>query len=90
MDQFLRFALLIILLVVGFGTGICGVLGLGYSANEAFGTRGSADNFTGLVVAFSLVGAAIALGCWFGIRALMRRIREHAAARDGQAPPPGG
>ena len=88
MGQFLRFAALIVLLLIGFGSGICGLLGLGYSAFEALQGRGGPQDFTGLVVGFSVVGVAIAIACWFGIRALAHRLRAPSAAPTPPGLPP--
>jgi hypothetical protein len=96
MGQFLRFAALIILALVGFGSGICGLFGLAASALDA--TRsggGGGENFTGVVVLFSVVGVVVAIGCFFAVRALARSLRANTTpiapvppAAPPSAPPP--
>jgi hypothetical protein len=78
--QFLRFAALIILVFIGFGSGICGLFGLGVSAFDAMqgGGRSGGENFTGVVVLFSVVGVVVAIACFFAVRALSRSLRRHS------------
>lgn len=83
MGRFLRIVLLIILAAIGFGTGICGLFGLGVTTFDTL--KGSADSFAGIAAALSAVALLIAVGCWFGIRALMRSLRARAPV---DAPPP--
>jgi len=89
MAQFLRFATLIILAVIGFGSGICGLFGLGATALDSLQRRGgsSAENMTGLVIVISLIGIVIAVGCFFGARALARSLRAHATPVATATPP---
>jgi len=91
MAQFLRFSALIILALVGFGSGICGLFGLGASAIDALNGRGGGgggENFTGVVVMFSVVGVVVAIGCFFAVRALSRSLRAHTTPITA-APPAG-
>jgi hypothetical protein len=88
MAQFLRFAALIILALIGFGTGICGLFGLGASAIDGLSGKGHGpEDFTGLVVIVSLIGVAVAIGCFFATRALARSLRAHTAPIVPPAPP---
>jgi len=67
--------------VIGFGTGICGLLGLGFATfNAAIGTDA-------LVVGLSVVGLVIAVGCFFAIRALVRSLWARAVAPAAVPPP---
>jgi hypothetical protein len=80
MGQFLRFAALIILALIGFGSGICGLFGLGASAIDGMrghGGGGGGENFTGVVIVFSVVGLVVAIGCFFAVRALARSLRAN-------------
>jgi len=98
MGQFLRFSALVILALVGFGSGICGLFGLGASAIDAMqghGGGGGGENFFGVVVMFSVVGVIVAIGCFFAVRALARSLRAHTTpiepvspASPPSAPPP--
>ena len=94
MAQFLRFAGLIIFALVGFGSGICGLVGLGGSAVDALnghGGGGGGENFTGLVVVMSLIGIVVAVGCFFLARMLARSLRAHTTPMppvDTTVPPP--
>jgi hypothetical protein len=95
MGQFLRFATLIILALVGFGSGICGLVGLGGSLLSVLqdgrggggGGGGLGENFTGVVVAFSVVGVIVAVGCFFAVRALARSLRAHTTPPSPPAAP---
>jgi hypothetical protein len=90
MAQFLRFSALIILALIGFGSGICGLFGLGASAIDALhghGGGGGGENFTGVVVMFSVIGVVVAIGCFFAVRALARSLRAHTTPIE--AAPPG-
>lgn len=80
MGQFLRIAALVLLVLVGFGTGICGLFGLGATFAELFGALPSASD-RALILGLSVLCIAVAVGCFFGIRALARRMRE-AARKD--------
>jgi len=80
MGQFLRIAALVLLILIGFGTGICGLLGLGAVFADLFGALPSASD-RGLILGLSALFIAITVGCFFGIRALARRMRE-AARKD--------
>ena len=82
MGQFLRFAAIIVLVLIGFGSGICGLFGLAMTVPEVFGPRhGGSD--VGLVLVLSAVGGLIAAGCFFGVRTLARSLR-----RSGETRPP--
>lgn len=92
MAQFLRFATLIILALIGFGSGICGLFGLGASLIDSMQHgSGGPENFTGVVVAFSVVGVVVAIGCFFAVRALARSLSAHAtpaSSPPASSPPP--
>jgi len=86
MGRFLRIVLLIILAAIGFGTGFCGLFGLGVTTFDTL--KGSADSFAGIAAALSAVALLIAVGCWFGIRALMRSLRARAPVDAPAREPP--
>ena len=51
MGNFLRFAALVLLLLIGFGSGICGLFGLGAVAVDSMnGRRGGPEDFTSVAV----------------------------------------
>jgi hypothetical protein len=87
MGQFLRFALLIILVLVGFGTGICGLFAVGATVVDTMSRSSGTDQFAGLIVALGLACIAVAVGCFFAVRALARGLRAHATPAPG-APSP--
>lgn len=92
MAQFLRFAGLIIFAAVGFGSGICGLVGLGGSAVDALNGHsggGGGENFTGLVVVMSIIGLVVAVGCFFATRALARSLRAHTTPMPELVPAAG-
>ena len=76
MGQFLRFAALILLVLIGFGSGICGLFGLAMTVPDMFGPRAGSAGDVGLVLVLSAVGGLIAVGCFFGARALARSLRR--------------
>ena len=85
MGQFLRFSLLIILVFIGFGTGICGLWAVVGSVIDMSSSR--PDQYAGV---FALLGALcilIAVGCFFAVRALARSLRAHTTPVP--PPPPG-
>jgi len=84
MDQFLRFAAMILLVLIGFGSGICGLFGLAMTVPDMFGSRPASASVVGLVLVLSTVGGLIAAGCFFGARALARSLRRSAETK----PPP--
>jgi hypothetical protein len=89
--NFLRIAALILLLLIGFGSGICGLFGLGAVAVDSMsGHRGGPEDFTSVAVVLSLIGLAVAALCVWGIRALSRSLsrRSQAQALVPPAPPP--
>jgi hypothetical protein len=90
--NFLRFAALILLVLIGFGGGICGVFGLGAVAVEQLsGERiTGAMDFTGVALALSCIGLVVAALCIWGIRVLARSLKRSAQAEAGSAvtPPP--
>jgi hypothetical protein len=88
MGQFLRFATLIVLVLIGFGSGICGLFGLGATALDSMQRRGGGENFAGVVVMFSVVGLVVAVVCFFAVRALARSLRAHASPAPGAVAPP--
>ena len=53
--QFRRFSLIFILVVIGFGGGLCGLRGIAVSAES------SSDR--GIVLSLSAVGLLVAVGC---------------------------
>ena len=57
MGQFLRFALLIILALIGFGTGICGLFAVGATVVDTMSRSSGSDQFAGLILV--LGGACI-------------------------------
>jgi hypothetical protein len=71
--SFLRFAGIVLLVVIGFGTGICGLFGM------AMTIAGGADDFTVPAFILSTIAILVSVGCFFGIRALTRRWREAQA-----------
>ena len=70
MGQFLRFALLIVLVFVGFGSGICGAYGFVVLAFD------HPTNMGGVIVAAALLSFLVAVGCFFAVRALARGLRR--------------
>ena len=91
MGNFLRFAALILLVGIGFGSGICGLFGLGAVAVDSMGGHsGGPEDFVSVAVVLSLIGLAVAALCVWGIRALSRSLsrRSQAQAAIPPAPPP--
>jgi hypothetical protein len=90
--NFLRFAALILLVLIGFGGGICGVFGLGAVAVEQLsGERlTGAQDFTGVALGLSAIGLVSAALIIWGIRVLARGLRRAAQAQAARAatPPP--
>jgi len=88
--NFLRFAALILLVLIGFGGGICGVFGLGAVAVEQLtGQRSTgAMDFTGVALALSCIGIVIAALCIWGIRVLARGLKRSALAQAASAATP--
>jgi hypothetical protein len=84
MGQFLRFAALILLVLIGFGSGICGLFGLAMTVPDLFGPRPVTASDVGLVLVLSAVGGLIAVGCFFGARALARNLRRSAQTKPPQ------
>lgn len=74
---FLRFAGIILLVAIGFGTGICGLFGM------AMTVVGEAHDFTVPALIISTLCILVSVGCFFGIRALIRRSRA-AQTKDAQ------
>jgi amino acid transporter len=74
MGQFLRFALLIILVFIGFGTGVCGLFAIGSMAVDTMSRSSGMDQYAPLIFGLGAICIAVAVGCFFGVRAL------HAAA----------
>jgi hypothetical protein len=81
MGQFLRFAALILLVLIGFGSGICGLFGLAMTVPDMFGPRPVPAGDVGLVLVASAIGGLIAVGCFFGARALARSLRRPAETK---------
>lgn len=91
MGNFLRFAALVLLLLLGFGCGICGLVGLGAVAVDSMdGRRGGPEDFTSVAVVFSIAGLIVAALCIWGVRALSRSLKRTAQANaaNPSAPPP--
>jgi len=88
MGQFLRFALLIILVFIGFGTGICGLFAIGSMAVDTMSRSSGMDQYAPLIFALGAVCIAVAVGCFFAVRALARGLRAHAASPAAVPPPP--
>ena len=91
MGNFLRFAALILLLLIGFGSGICGLFGLGAIAVDQISGRSSTTmDLSGMVLVLSLIGVGIAALCIWGIRVLARGLRRatQAEAKSPSTPPP--
>lgn len=84
MGQFLRFAALILLVLIGFGSGICGLFGLAMTVPDMLGPRPVTASDVGLVLVLSAVGGLVAVGCFFGARALARSLRRSAQAKPPQ------
>ena len=78
MGQFLRFTAIVLLVLLGFGTGICGLFGLGLTVFEVSGWQHSDK---GLILVISAVCLMVATGCFFAIRALVRKVQAADAAR---------
>ena len=76
MRQFFRIAAIVLLVLIGFGTGICGLFGLGVTLFEVSGWQ-HADKV--LIIVISTVSLLVATGAFFAVRALVRRVR---AARE--------
>lgn len=79
MGQFLRFVAIMLLVLTGFGTGICGLFGIGVTLTDAQMSR-STD--AGLILVISGVCLLVAIGCFFAVRALIRRVQAADAARN--------
>lgn len=86
MGQFLRFASLIILVLIGFGTGICGLFAIGATLFDTLSHSGGTDQYAGLAITIGVVCIAVAVGCFFAVRALARSLRAHTT--PGEPPPP--
>ena len=74
---FLRFIGIVLLVLIGFGTGICGLFGLAVTLDVAGEGWRHADRV--MIFILSVVCILVAVACVFGIRALSRRMR---AARE--------
>jgi hypothetical protein len=77
---FLRFAGIVLLVMIGFGTGICGLFGM------AMTIAGGADNFAVPAFILSAIAILVSVGCFFGIRVLTRRWREEQATAQVKDP----
>jgi len=91
--NFLRFSALILLLLIGFGGGICGLFGLGAVAVDQMGGQRGTMDLTGVALVMSLIGIVIAALCFWGVRVLARALKrtaqaEAAAKAATSAPPP--
>jgi phosphotransferase system glucose/maltose/N-acetylglucosamine-specific IIC component len=78
MGQFLRFVAIMLLVLTGFGTGICGLFGIGITLTDAQVSR---SNDAGVILVISAVCLVVAIGCFFAVRALIRRLHAADAAR---------
>jgi|SRR6185369_11156849 hypothetical protein len=88
MGQFLRFALLIILVFIGFGTGVCGLFAVGSVAVDTMSRSSGMDQYGPLILGLGVVCVAVAVGCFFGVRALARSLRTHGGAVTPASGPP--
>jgi hypothetical protein len=79
MRKFFRIIGLILLILIGFGTGICGLFGLGVTFTE-MGGPGWRNADAVMIVSLSVVLLLIAVACFFAIRALIRKL---SASQDG-------
>jgi purine-cytosine permease-like protein len=77
MGQFFRFVAILVLTLVGFGFGACGLYGLGVSLTDLFGP-GWERSSKELIIVISVLCIAVAIGCFFATRALVRRLRAVA------------
>jgi hypothetical protein len=80
MGQILRILAIALLVLIGFGTGICGLFGLGVSLTD-LGGPGWQHSDTTLIVVVSTVCLLVATGCFFLVRALVREVRAARAKR---------
>lgn len=76
--QFLRFATLIILVALGFGTGICGLFAIGGMAIDTMQRSSGMDPWAPAAFVIGGVCILVAIACFFGVRALARSLRTHA------------
>jgi len=89
MGQFLRFALLIILVFIGFGTGVCGLFAIGSMAVDTMSRSSGMDQYAPLIFGLGAICIGVAVACFFGVRALARGLRTHSSAPAvPPAPPP--
>jgi uncharacterized membrane protein len=90
MGNFLRFAALVLLLLIGFGGGICGLFGLGAVAVGSIGghRQSGGEDFTSLALVLSAAGLIIAALCAWGVRALARGLKRSAQAGAANPPSP--
>ena len=88
MGQFLRFALLIILALIGFGTGICGLFAVGATVVDTMSRSSGSDQFAGLILVLGGACILVAVGCFFGVRALARGGSPLVPAASPPPPPP--
>jgi hypothetical protein len=65
----LRLVGIFLLVVIGFGTGICGLFGIITEVRRK-------EELWEVVVLFSVIGILVSVGCFFAIRALIRRDRR--------------
>jgi hypothetical protein len=75
---FLRFAGIVLLVLIGFGSGICGMIGLAVTLDVAGEGWRHADKIS--IFLLSVLCILVTVGCIFGIRALLRRVRAARAA----------
>jgi hypothetical protein len=70
---FLRFVGIVLLVIIGFGSGICGLFGFAVTLDVAGEGWQHADRV--MIFILSVVCILVAVGCVFGVRALSRRLR---------------
>jgi hypothetical protein len=75
--RFLRFVGIVLLVLIGFGSGICGMVGFAVTLDVAGEGWRHADKVS--IFLLSILCILVTVGCVFGIRSLLRRMR---AARE--------
>ena len=77
---FLRYVGIVLLVLIGFGSGICGLFGLAVTLDVAGEGWQHADR--PMIFILSVLCILVAVGCVFGIRALSRRLRAARATNS--------
>lgn len=92
MGEFIRIVVLLVLALIGFASGLCGLFGFAMVVTDSLG-GGSNDGFTPVAVLLSSIGVAIAVVSFFIMRAMLRaharRVAERKAAENAPSAPPG-